>query len=379
VNRDTSLRTAVSGMLMLAVAMGIGRFAFTPLLPMMQKDAGLSLTLGGWLAAANYLGYFLGALSAAHIHTRHSRVVILALLATAALTAAMALTRVPAVWLLMRCAAGVMSAWVLIFASTWALQAFTAVNRPRLSGVVFSGVGLGVLLAGLLCVLFLYWQWSSAQAWLALGLAALLLGGAALWGFRGADAPAAASAADDSPRRPAVLWLAAAYGLLGFGYIIPATFLPAMARHLLGDSLLFGWTWPVFGLAALVSTLVAGWLSRHFSNRGIWGASNLIMGFGTAVPVCLPDLTGVVLAALCVGGTYMVVTLTGIQEARSLSPQAPSRLIARFTAAFAIGQMAGPVCVSLFPAAFDQLLSLSALLLAASGTGLMYFRKRGAA
>ena len=58
------MRIALAGLAALAVAMGIGRFAFTPLLPMMQSDGGLSLAAGGWLAAANYLGYLFGALSA---------------------------------------------------------------------------------------------------------------------------------------------------------------------------------------------------------------------------------------------------------------------------------------------------------------------------
>ena len=56
---------ALAGLAALAVAMGIGRFAFTPLLPMMQADAGLTLAQGGWLASANYAGYLAGALWAA--------------------------------------------------------------------------------------------------------------------------------------------------------------------------------------------------------------------------------------------------------------------------------------------------------------------------
>ena len=42
--------------------MGIGRFSLTPILPLMQQDAGLSLAVAGWMATANYLGYLLGAL-----------------------------------------------------------------------------------------------------------------------------------------------------------------------------------------------------------------------------------------------------------------------------------------------------------------------------
>src|SRR3546814_16415570 len=65
---------AFSGLVALAVAMGIGRFAFTPLLPMMQNDAGLALTQGGWLASANYLGYLIGALAAGMLRSEERRV-----------------------------------------------------------------------------------------------------------------------------------------------------------------------------------------------------------------------------------------------------------------------------------------------------------------
>ena len=63
---DSALTVAVSGLAALAVAMGIGRFAFTPILPMMQADHGISVAQGGWLASANYLGYLAGSLFAMH-------------------------------------------------------------------------------------------------------------------------------------------------------------------------------------------------------------------------------------------------------------------------------------------------------------------------
>ena len=44
--------------------MGIGRFAFTPVLPMMRHEGALSITAGAWLASANYVGYLAGALLA---------------------------------------------------------------------------------------------------------------------------------------------------------------------------------------------------------------------------------------------------------------------------------------------------------------------------
>src|SRR5687767_13072118 len=87
----------LAGLLSLAVAMGVGRFAFTPMLPLMVQAGQLDVSGGGWLAAANYAGYLAGALSASRMGWSAARLATIALLATAALTAAMALNG-PVVW-----------------------------------------------------------------------------------------------------------------------------------------------------------------------------------------------------------------------------------------------------------------------------------------
>ena len=184
--QTSSVRVALSGLLTLAVAMGIGRFAFTPLLPMMEKDTGLSLARGGWLAAANYLGYFLGALSAIRLRFAPSRIVLVSLLAIGGLTAAMGVTDDQAAWLVLRGLAGVASAWALIFASAWGLQVLAAAGASRLTGVMYAGVGFGIALTGVLCLVFFGLGWSAAQVWIALGTVAWLLTFLAAPGFRAA-------------------------------------------------------------------------------------------------------------------------------------------------------------------------------------------------
>jgi hypothetical protein len=85
------LAIAFAGILSLAVAMGIGRFAFTPLLPVMLQEGQLDLAAGGWVAAANYAGYLVGAMTASRLRWSAVRLGLVALAATALLTAAMAL------------------------------------------------------------------------------------------------------------------------------------------------------------------------------------------------------------------------------------------------------------------------------------------------
>src|SRR5713226_4920611 len=173
------LQVAGAGLAALAVAMGIGRFAFTPLLPMMQDDAGVSLAQGGYLASANYLGYLAGALWAMR-PVRSDLAIRRALLAIAATTVAMGFVHGMLAWTLLRALAGFASAWALVHVSSWCLQELTARGKPQLGGVVFSGVGWGIALAGGLCFALMVAGVSSSQAWIALG-GLSFVATAALW------------------------------------------------------------------------------------------------------------------------------------------------------------------------------------------------------
>jgi len=53
------------------------------------------------------------------------------------------------------------------------------------------------------------------------------------------------------------------------------------------------------------------------------------------------------IAALLVGGTFVVVTMAGMEEARRLAGPRARALMAAMTSAFALGQILGPVIVSL--------------------------------
>src|SRR5690348_12833512 len=112
------MNVAIIGLAALVVAMGIGRFAFTPLLPMMQADSGLTLAQAGYLAAANYIGYLAGALWAMR-PVRSDVAIRGSLLAIGGATLAMGVTHGLAAWILWRMVAGVASAWALVHVSSW--------------------------------------------------------------------------------------------------------------------------------------------------------------------------------------------------------------------------------------------------------------------
>jgi MFS family permease len=367
---------ALSGLVALAVAMGVGRFAFTPLLPMMQGDAGLSVAAGGWLASANYLGYLLGALSAMRLHLRPSRVIRVSLASIVLATALMGLTDSFWAWIALRACAGIASAWVLIFVSAWSLEKLAPLRRPVLSGTVFVGVGAGIAFAGLVCLLLMRLDVRSSSAWIVLGALSLALTIIPWRAFSPDLEPTPSKRAAPNTRTRwsgEPLRMVVCYGAFGFGYIIPATFLPAMAKQIIHDPAVFGWSWPLFGLAAVVATLAVSVLQRRIGNRTLWIASELIMAAGVIAPVLSPGIGAIMLAALLVGGTLVVITMVGIQEAREIGGAQAPQLIAAMTAAFAAGQVLGPICVSLLahmPNGFSIALAVACCILTASAVAL---------
>jgi MFS family permease len=363
---------SVSGLIALAVAMGIGRFAFTPLIPMMQADAGLSLEQGGWLASANYAGYLAGALWAGRHPVRGDFAIRGGLATIALVTAAMGVTNGLAMWAALRFVAGLASAWVLIHVSSWALDKLAQLRRPVLASVVYTGVGIGVMLAGLLCLALMRLELGSGMAWIVLGAVALVLA-ILVWPV---FEPGKQASARRSDHRWDAGWLrlVLCYGAYGFGYIIPATFIPVMARAIVQDPAVFGWAWPLFGAAAALSTLGAGVLLRRMGNRRVWISSHFVMALGVAAPLFWPGIAGILIGSLFVGATFVVVTLVGMQEARVVAGPHAARLMAVMTAAFAAGQIAGPAVASLWISAEGRMadvLWLAALVLLVSGSALI--------
>src|SRR5438094_21849 len=308
---------APAGLAALAVAMGVGRFAFTPILPMMQVDAGLSLADGAWLASANYLGTLLGAVAAMVLRVPIPPAVRAGLVTIGLATLAMGVERRLPAWIVLRFVAGLATGWVLPFASGWALERLAPFRRPRLNATVFAGFGVGIASAGLVCVTLMRVQGSSTQAWLGLG-ALSLAATAVVWPlFGGREVASRASRAEARGRRhwdADAVRLVACYGAFGFGYIVPATFLPVMARQAINDPSVFGWAWPVFGVTAAASTFAAADLSRSLGNRGLWSLGHLVMALAVVLPGMLPGSGSIMRAPPLVGGTFTVITMAGFRE-----------------------------------------------------------------
>ncbi|MEL6060787.1 MULTISPECIES: YbfB/YjiJ family MFS transporter [unclassified Methylobacterium] len=354
--QQPSIRPIVaSGLVALAVAMGIGRFAFTPLMPLMIRDGTLSPAAGAEWAAANYVGYLLGALTASWFARDPRRGLLLSLLGVALTTLAMAAIEtgtVPLLGLSLRASAGVFSAWALVCASGWCLAELARRQSGQAGAWIYTGVGLGIALAGLLT--WLGGRQPAHGLWLELGalagLGALFVRAQSATRSAGADTETARISEREAAARAPLsrgrqVSLVVCYGTFGFGYIVPATFLPSMARALAPDPLVFGLTWPLFGFAAALSVAAVARFLAYGSRLRIWALAQAIMALGTALPLFVRTLPAIALAAILVGGTFMVATMAGLQLAREARPDNPTPLLARMTAAFAAGQIAGPMLV----------------------------------
>jgi len=343
----------VIGLVALAIAMGIGRFAFTPLMPLMLRDGSLDAVTGTEWATANYLGYLLGALSASWFARVPRRGLQLGLIGVAVTTLGMAWgsAALPGLGIALRGSAGVFSAWVLVCASSWCLPELARRHSTSLGGWIYTGVGLGIAATGVMT--WLGGKQAAMMLWVELGLLAIVGAAYVLWLLPEPSASAASPGISDPPKSAASkvgsgnLGVVLCYSAFGFGYIVPATFLPTMARELVADPLVFGLTWPIFGTAAALSVALAARCLHGWSRRKVWAIAQGVMAVGTVLPLLHQALWALAASAVLVGGTFMVATMAGLQLARERVPGNPTPLLARMTAGFAAGQIAGPLFVRL--------------------------------
>lgn len=346
---------ALAGLLSLAVAMGIGRFAFTPLLPMMLKDGSVTLAQASGLATANYLGYWLGAMACALQPAlwarwrpgrplRHTTAVRTGLVLTVLLTLAMALPFGGWGW---RFAAGLASALVFVYISGWCLARLALLNAPALAGIIYVGPGLGITLSGLLASGMVAWGWPAAAGWLAFGVLALGLT-ALVWPRLQGTVPAPAVAAAPMGglgQAGQVGGFTVAYGLAGFGYIITATFLPVIARQVMPGSIWIDLFWPLFGLGVAAGALLTVRLPVRWDRRWLLLACYLMQALGVALTVWWPQVAGFALGSLLLGLPFTAITLFAMQEVRKRWPGQASSMMSVVTSGWGLGQIAGPPLV----------------------------------
>jgi len=357
----------------LAVAMGIGRFAFTPLLPMMLHDGVVDLPGASWLATANYIGYLVGAL----LCTFQPRIwrlfpglppvvptkmLLGGLVATVALTAGMAVP-FTASWPLLRFASGVASAVVFVYTSGWCLAQLARRGVPGMGGLIYMGPGAGIVVSGLFASVLVAWGALAMAGWLVFGVLALVLTLLVAPVFRappnlGAAQAASPGSASGSAAVPAsvpvnlptgkgeITLLSLAYGIAGFGYIITATFLPVIARQSIPGSPWLDLFWPIFGSGVMLGAFIASRIPPGGDNRLLLVGCYVVQAAGIVLGLVSPSATGFAIGSLLLGLPFTAITFFAMQEVRRLRPASAPSYMGLLTALYGLGQIAGPPLVA---------------------------------
>ena len=355
------LAIALSGLVALAVAMGIGRFAFTPLLPLMLGEHSVTLAGASLLASANYFGYLVGALACTFqpwlwprlgwaAAVNGPRMVRAGLVATALLTLGMAL-HAPAAWIWLRFAAGVASAVVFLYTSGWCLEQLARRGVPAMGALIFVGPGGGIVASGLAATGLVQWRTPAAVGWLTFGVLAAVLT-ASVWRVldreRGVPATVTPAGGAHEPLVSAhagaaeMGWLTLAYGIAGIGYIVTATFLPVIARQALPGSPWLDLFWPLFGVGVMLGALGASRLRATADLRLRLAACYAIQSVGVAASLVSPTLAGFALGSLLLGLPFTAITFFAMQEVRRVRAMQATSFMGLLTAMYGLGQIAGP-------------------------------------
>jgi predicted MFS family arabinose efflux permease len=337
----------IGGILSLIIAMGIGRFAYTPILPIMQNDLSFSDAIAGYLATSNYAGYLLGAILAGVIPLRQHRTLSLRLSLTISIltTACMGLSHSYLIWYVLRFLSGIASAFVFVLASSIVLDKLAARDKTNWSGFFYGGVGLGIFFTSMIIPgLNQSFKWEGA--WIGLAVVSVIFAFLVCIWLK--DAPLIRGRKikqEISTQVPPVKWLPwliAAYGLEGLGYIVTGTFIVSIAEKTSSFSSDATLVWMVVGLAAVPSCIIWSSLAKKWGYVKSLVFAMTIQSVGITIPVLWMSQTGLVISALLFGATFMGITTLTTTLARQMSPSNSSQIIGHLTAIYAVGQMIGP-------------------------------------
>lgn len=339
-----------AGIFSLLLTFGVARFAYTPLLPLMQQQAGLGLADAGWLAALNYAGYLSGALIASQISdlVLKDKLYRIGLVVAILSTAMMGLTTDSLLWMVSRFIAGLSSAAGMLLGTGLILNWLIRHNhRPEL-GIHFSGIGLGI--AGCALAVWLMGDWFDwREQWFAFSAIACLLIVPALSWLPAPDTSTVTKSGapmHDNPPSPLFLRIfMAAYFCAGFGYVISATFIVAIVNGLPG---LAGQGWLAFlaiGLAAAPAAFNWDLIARYTGDINALILAAVLQIVGIVLPVTVGGLIPTLFGALLFGGTFIGMVSLVLTMAGRYYPTRPAKMMSKMTLSYGVAQIIGPAIV----------------------------------
>lgn len=344
----TVWRATFAGLSANLIGIGLGRFAYTPLLPAVIAAGWLSPGQAAYIGAANLAGYLAGALIARPLAARYPVATVLRLMMLLGAASFVACGFPLSFWwfFVWRAAAGIAGAVLMVLAAPTVLPLVPAARRGLASGLMFTGIGIGVILAGTLVPVLL--RGGLTIAWGAIGAFGLILTAASWRSWPRESAPSASGAATGAPRRPAALRLALpligfylAYALDAWGIVPHMVFLADFVARGLGQGVAGGaHAWVLFGIGSVIGPTVSGYLGDRIGfGNGLRVAFVLQAGFVALIAVNDTAL-GVAASSVVVGALAPGIAPLALGRAHELiddtaGRQAVWRLA---TVCYAIGQ-----------------------------------------
>ncbi len=353
--KNKPLFVLVGGMSALAIVMGIGRFAYTPILPYLQDFVHLSSGTAGYLASSNYLGYLLGALFAGIFRWKGGKTFPLRIFLALNIltTVAMGLTDHLPLWFILRFLSGLSSGVVFVLASSLTLDVLARAGKPVWAGSFYSGVGIGIFFTGLLVPwLNHYFGWQGT--WIGVGLLSFFLSPFTIGWLREDLSPQREGPPPDRlstslPGKNKILpWLVAAYGCEGMGYIVSGTFLVALVREIPSLNHDPALSWVIVGLAAIPSSVLLAQAAAKWGDLNVLQTAYFLQMIGVILPTLLYNSYGALAGSLLFGGTFMGITTLAVSAGRRMASRESSKVIGLLTFVYGVGQMAGPSLAGFF-------------------------------
>lgn len=339
----------VGGILALVIAMAIGRFSYTVILPYMQDTFAFSRATAGFLATSNYLGYLVGALVAGRLQMGNKRIPFLqiALVISILTTAMMGFTDAVIAWYVLRFMSGIMSAWIFVVAASLVLDQLANDGKAHLSGLFYSGVGTGIALSSIIVSpMHAMFDWDGT--WIALALFSVILLLFIVFLIRPVNQQHTQKKSSQTvamrkfPPASWMKWLIMAYSLEGLGYIVTGTFIVSIAEESTsfhGDA---SYVWFVVGIAAIPSCIVCSKLAQRYGYVRTLLISMLFQGLGIVLPALATNTMTLYISAFIFGATFMGITTVATTLARQILPVNSHQILGYLTAGYALGQMLGP-------------------------------------
>ena len=345
----TSLPTwkvLMAGVCSLILTVGLARFAYTPLLPVMRAETWLTEVAGGWLATFNYMGYMSGALLAASISSLHTKYKLfhIGLLLGVCSVPAMAFTENMWVWSILRYIAGLSSAAGLLIGSglmlNWLMRHG---HRPEL-GVHFGGIGAGILVSGLSSVAMLAMNLDWAQQWWTLGGLGILFFAPA-WLWLPEPAPAHAQTHIKTQTPPSKRWLAlmiAMYFCAGFGFVVSATFTVAMVEKIPVLQGWGSWVWVLVGVTATPACFIWDRIARKLGDMPTLQIAFTGQILSLLIPALTQNPSAAVFSAGLYGATFIGIVSLTLTIIGRYYPANPAKAMARLTLSYGVAQIIAP-------------------------------------